>query len=61
MEINKVSLIITVDCGIKAIHQVDLSNSKNIEVVICDHHLPGEQIPNAFGILNQSKKAVLSI
>ncbi len=55
-EINKVSLIITVDCGIKAIHQVDLSNSKNIEVVICDHHLPGEQIPNAFGILNPKQE-----
>ena len=55
-EINKVSLIITVDCGIKAIHQVDLSNSKNIDVVICDHHLPGEQIPNAFGILNPKQE-----
>ena len=55
-EINKVSLIITVDCGIKAIHQVDLSNSKNIEVVICDHHLPGEQVPNAFGILNPKQE-----
>ncbi len=55
-EINKVSLIITVDCGIKAINQVDLSNSKNIDVVICDHHLPGEQIPNAFGILNPKQE-----
>ena len=55
-EINKVSLIITVDCGIKAIHQVDLSNSKNIDVVICDHHLPGEQIPDAFGILNPKQE-----
>ena len=55
-EINKVSLIITVDCGIKAIHPVDLSNSKNIEVVICDHHLPGEQVPNAFGILNPKQE-----
>ena len=55
-EINKVSLIITVDCGIKAVHQVDLSNSKNIEVIICDHHLPGDQIPNAFGILNPKQE-----
>ena len=36
-ETNKVSLIITVDCGIKAIHQVDLSNSKNIEAVSYTH------------------------
>ena len=55
-EKSKVSLIITVDCGIKAINQVDISNSKNIEMIICDHHLPGDQIPNAFGILNPKQK-----
>ena len=55
-EKNRVSLIITVDCGIKAINQVDISNSKNIEMIICDHHLPGDQIPNAFGILNPKQK-----
>jgi len=55
-EKNKVSLIITVDCGIKAINQVRISNSKNIEMIICDHHLPGDQIPNAFGILNPKQK-----
>ncbi len=55
-EKNRVSLILTVDCGIKAINQVDLSNSKNIEMIICDHHLPGDQIPNAFGILNPKQK-----
>ena len=55
-EKNKVSLIITVDCGIKAINQVHISNSKNIEMIICDHHLPGDQIPNAFGILNPKQK-----
>jgi len=55
-EKNRVSLIITVDCGIKAINEVEMSNSKNIEVVICDHHLPGDEIPNAFGILNPKQK-----
>ncbi len=55
-EKNRVSLIITVDCGIKAINQVSISNSKNIEMIICDHHLPGDQIPNAFGILNPKQK-----
>ena len=55
-EKSSVSLIITVDCGIKAIHQVDISNSKNIEMIICDHHLPGDQIPNAFGILNPKQE-----
>ena len=55
-EKNKVSLIITVDCGIKANKQVELSNSKNIEIIICDHHLPSDQIPNAFGILNPKQE-----
>ena len=55
-EKSRVSLIITVDCGIKAISQVDISNSKNIEMIICDHHLPGDQIPNAFGILNPKQE-----
>ncbi len=55
-EKNKVSLIITVDCGIKANSQVELSNSKNIDVIICDHHLPSDQIPNAFGILNPKQE-----
>ena len=56
-EKNKVSLIITVDCGIKAINQVEMSNSKNIEMIICDHHLPGDEIPNAYGILNPKQKS----
>ena len=55
-EKNRVSLIITVDCGIKAVDQVNISNSKNIEMIICDHHLPGDQIPNAFGILNPKQE-----
>ena len=55
-EKKRVSLIITVDCGIKAVDQVNISNSKNIEMIICDHHLPGDQIPNAFGILNPKQE-----
>ena len=49
---NKFSLIITVDCGIKAVSQVDLAKSKGIDVIICDHHLPGEELPRAYGIVN---------
>lgn len=51
-EKNNFSLIVTVDCGIKALTQVDLAKSKGIEVIICDHHLPGERLPNAYGIVN---------
>ena len=51
-EKNNFSLIITVDCGIKAINPVALANSKGIEVIICDHHLPGDNLPKAYGIIN---------
>ena len=51
-EKNNFSLIITVDCGIKAVDQVDLAKSKGIEVIICDHHLPGKELPKAYGIVN---------
>ena len=51
-EKNNFSLIITVDCGIKAIDPVALANSKGIEVIICDHHLPGDNLPKAYGIIN---------
>jgi len=51
-EQNNISLIITVDCGIKAVDQVDIAKSKKIDVIICDHHLPGNKLPDALGILN---------
>ena len=49
---EKVSLIIVVDCGIKANDQIDLANSYNIESIICDHHYPGINLPKSFSILN---------
>ena len=49
---NKISLIITVDCGIKAVNQVEYANSNGIDVIICDHHLPDTQIPKAYAVLN---------
>ena len=49
---NKITLIITVDCGIKAVNQVKYANSKGIDIIICDHHLPDIKIPDAYAILN---------
>lgn len=49
---NNFSLIIALDCGIKAIDKIDYANSKNIDFIICDHHLPGEEIPKAFAVLD---------
>ena len=49
---EKVSLIIIIDCGIKAIDQIELANSYQIDAIICDHHKPGKILPKAKAILN---------
>ena len=49
---NSVKLIITVDCGIKAVNEVKYANSKGIDVIICDHHLPDVDLPKAHSVLN---------
>ena len=46
------AIIITLDCGIRATERVAEARSKGIDVIICDHHLPGEVLPEAFAILN---------
>lgn len=46
------TLIITCDCGINAVEAVDYANSKGIEVIITDHHMPDPRLPDAFAILN---------
>ena len=43
---------ITCDCGINAINRVNYANEKGIDVIITDHHIPGETLPKAFSILN---------
>jgi single-stranded-DNA-specific exonuclease len=49
---NNFKLIIALDCGIKANDKIDYANSKNIDFIICDHHLPGDKIPNAVAVLD---------
>lgn len=51
-EENNYSLIIALDCGIKANDKIDYANSKNIDFIICDHHLPGDEIPKAIAVLD---------
>ncbi len=53
---NNYSLIIALDCGIKANDKIDYANSKNIDFIICDHHLPGDEIPNAVAVLDPKQK-----
>jgi single-stranded-DNA-specific exonuclease recJ len=53
---NNISLIITLDCGIKAIDKVDYAKEKGIEVIVCDHHTPSSELPKAVAILNPKQK-----
>lgn len=49
---NNVGLLITVDVGVTSVEAVDYANNKGINVIICDHHEPGNEIPNAYAIIN---------
>ena len=51
-EDNNFTLIIALDCGIKAIDKINYAKEKNIDFIICDHHRPGEQVPNAIAVLD---------
>ncbi len=53
---NEFSLIIALDCGIKAIEKVAYAKEKNIDFIICDHHRPGNQIPDAIAILDPKQE-----
>ena len=52
---NGVSLIIALDCGIKAIELTEYARSKGIDLIICDHHRPGAEIPNAIAVLDPKR------
>jgi len=55
-EDNNFSLIIALDCGIKAIDKVDYANKKEIDFIICDHHRPGKELPKAVAILDPKRE-----
>lgn len=46
------TVLIAIDCGISAVEQVEYARSKGIDVIICDHHEPGAQIPDAVAVLD---------
>mgnify|MGYP006075242839 FL=1 len=52
---NDFSLIIALDCGIKALDKVTYATEKNIDFIICDHHKPGPEIPKAVAVLNAKR------
>ncbi len=53
---NGVNLVITLDCGIKAIEKVEYARSKGIDIIICDHHLPEDQLPKAVAVLDPKRE-----
>src|SRR5690606_27850207 len=52
---NDFTLIIALDCGIKAIEKVDYAKQKGIDFIICDHHRPSEKLPNAVAVLDPKR------
>ena len=49
------NLIITLDCGIKAVEKVAYAKSKGVDVIVCDHHTPGDELPPAVAVLNMKR------
>ncbi len=50
-----VKLVIALDCGIKAVEKVDYAKQKGVDFIICDHHLPAEEIPHAVAVLDPKR------
>lgn len=53
---NGCTLVIALDCGIKAVEQMEYAKTKSIDFVICDHHTPGETIPDATAVLDPKRE-----
>ena len=52
---NGFTLIIALDCGIKAVAQVAYASSRGVDFIICDHHLPGDELPVAVAVLDPKR------
>ncbi len=49
------TLIIALDCGIKSVDKIAYANSKGVDFIICDHHLPGAELPEAIAVLDPKR------
>ncbi len=52
---NDVKLIISLDCGIKAIEKIEYAKQKGIDFIICDHHMPDDTLPDAVAVLDAKR------
>ena len=52
---NGFTLIISLDCGIKSVDKIEYANSLEIDFIICDHHNPGEELPQAIAVLDPKR------
>jgi single-stranded-DNA-specific exonuclease len=50
------SLVIALDCGIKAVEKINYARNKGVEFIICDHHNPGDEIPDAVAVLDPKQE-----
>ena len=53
---NDISLVIALDCGIKALVQIAYAKEKGVDVIVCDHHIPGGELPPAVAILDPKRE-----
>jgi single-stranded-DNA-specific exonuclease len=52
---DSISLVIALDCGIKAVEKINYAKERNIDFIICDHHFPGDTIPDAAAVLDPKR------
>ncbi|WP_425389469.1 single-stranded-DNA-specific exonuclease RecJ [Ekhidna sp.] len=53
---NEFNLIIALDCGVRAIDRAKQAKEAGIDLIVCDHHLPGDELPEAFALLDPKQK-----
>ncbi|MBR3565899.1 MAG: single-stranded-DNA-specific exonuclease RecJ [Paludibacteraceae bacterium] len=53
---KKCTLVIALDCGIKDFEAIDYGNIKSIDFIVCDHHNPGDSLPNAIAVLDAKRE-----
>ena len=53
---NNIQLIITLDCGIKAFRTIEMAQNANIDVIVCDHHNQGDELPKAYAVLDPKRR-----